>query len=101
MLSWIRSFLSHRSQQVLVEGCKSDSTAVTSGVPQGSVLWPLLFLAYINDLPDQVKSTSRLFADDSLLYKKIRSTSDAISLQEDLDKLQKWESDWMMSFNPS
>ena len=71
LLSWIESFLSERNQQVLVEGHSSQSTPVTSGVPQGSVLGPLLFLLYINDMPGKVASTSRLFADDSLLYRRI------------------------------
>ena len=102
VLHWIRSFLSCRSQQVVVEGHSSAPSPVTSGVPQGTVLGPLLFLLYINDLPQCVQSsTSRLFADDSLLYRKIRSEADSVALQEDLDRLQEWEQKWMMSFNPS
>ena len=85
----------------LSRGKQSSASSVTSGVPQGSVIGPLLFLIYINDLPEQVSSTTRLFADDSLLYRKIRSPADTKALQEDLDRLQKWELDWMMSFNPS
>ena len=100
-LQWIQSFLSDRSQQVLVEGQASDSSPVTSGVPQGTVLGPLLFLLYINDMPMKVSSTARLFADDSLLYWRIRSSQDSISLQEDLDRLQQWEKEWQMSFNPA
>ena len=91
---------SDRSQQVLVEGQASESSPVTSGVPQGTVLGPLLFL-YINDMPMKVSSTARLFADDSLLYRRIRSSQDSISLQEDLDRLQQWEKEWQMSFNPT
>ena len=71
-----------------------------SGVPQGTVLGPLLFLAYINDLPDCVTSTPRLFADDSALYRVIDSADDAKSLQADLDRLQLWEAKWSMEFNP-
>ncbi|XP_052224959.1 uncharacterized protein LOC127840589 [Dreissena polymorpha] len=66
-----------------------------------SVIGPLLFLLYINDLRLQTTSPTRLFADDSLLYRKIRCAQDAKALQEDLDRLQKWERDWLMSFNPS
>lgn len=84
-----------------MEGKSSDTAPVTSGVPQGSVIGPLLFLLYINDLPLQTTSPTRLFADDSLLYRKIRCAQDAKALQEDLDRLQKWERDWLMSFNPS
>ena len=61
----------------------------------------LLFLIYINDLPLKVSSTTRLFADNSLLYRRIKSTEDALVLQKDLDKLQEWERDWQMSFNAS
>jgi len=100
-LTWIRDFLSGRSQQVAVDGCLSTSAPVLSGVPQGSVLGPLLFLAYINDLPDAVHSTARLFADDTLLYRKIESIADTQVLQSDLASLENWEHDWQMSFNPS
>ena len=71
-----------------------------SGVPQDSVLGPCLFLAYINDLPDSIKSRARLFADDTIVYMKISSQSDAQTLQDDLLKLEQWESDWSMEFNP-
>jgi hypothetical protein len=63
-------------------------------VPQGTVLGPLLFLIYINDLPESLHSSAKLFADDSLLYRELNTTSDTNKLQEDLDKLQKWESKW-------
>ena len=99
-LSWIRDFLRDRSQQVVLEGSISATAKVTSGVPQGSVIGPLLFLIYINDLPDSVSQSTvtRLCADDCLLYRKIKSQADACKLQEDLDALQKWE-DWQMEFN--
>ena len=94
---WIKSFLSGRTQCVLVEGEKSSSIDVESGVPQGSVLGPSLFLFYINDMPDDIKSTVRLFADDTIVYLTVSSCDN--TLQEDLDKLAIWEVQWMMKFH--
>ena len=85
---------------MIVEGVASDPAPVTSGVPQGTVLGPLLFLIYINDLPSKVNSTARLFADDCLLYRHIKTNEDTTSLQDDLNNLQDWERDWQMHFNP-
>ena len=85
---------------MVLEGVHSKATEVTSGVPQGTVLGPLLFLVYINDMPEKISSTTRLFAHDSLVYRIIHSKEDQAILQEDLDKLQKWERDWLMQFNP-
>ena len=99
-LAWIQSFLAERYQKVVLDGKTSPSSPVTSGVPQGTVLGPLLFLIYINYLPSRVSSTLRLFADDCLLYRVISNQEDAASLQEDLDHLQEWERDWQMNFNP-
>ena len=67
VLSWIRAFLGSRALRVVIDGEESDSIPVTSGVPQGSVLGPILFLVYINDLPNEVRSQVRLFADDTAL----------------------------------
>ena len=97
-LLWIQDFLHSRSQVVVVEGEESERAPVTSGVPQGSVLGPALFLVYINDLPEKLHSTPRLFADDSLLYRVIESPADCDLLQEDLQTLEKWESEWSMEF---
>ena len=73
---------------------------MSSGVPPGSVLGPIHFLAYINDLPEQVRSRVRLFADDTAMYQAISSLSDANILQDDLSKLEQWEKSWDMNFNP-
>lgn len=85
--------------KTVVEGEKSDDVKVDSGVPQGTVLGPLMFLCHINDLPDTVKSQVRLFADDCLLYRTIKSQSDHEKLQQDLNNLQKWADTWGMRFN--
>jgi hypothetical protein len=96
---WIRNFLSNRKQTVVVEGETSDYINVESGIPQGSVLGPSLFL-YINDMPENIKSTVRLFADDTIVYLTITSDVDRLHLQEDLDRLAHWEQTWKMSFHP-
>ena len=98
-LKWIENFLSGRSQQVILNGQHSESYPVLSGVPQGSVLGLLLFLCYINDLPAQVKSSIKLYADDALVYQIIHSKTHQDKLQEDLCKLAQWAATWQMSFN--
>ena len=100
-LKWIEAFLTGRTQQVVVDGEMSDIAPVTSGVPQGSVLGPILFLTFINDMPETVSSRCRLFADDSIIYREVLTESDCVSLQEDLGKLEQWEKTWGMSFNPT
>ncbi|MCG7878558.1 MAG: reverse transcriptase family protein [Candidatus Thiodiazotropha endolucinida] len=100
-LRWIQAFLSNRRQKVVIDGEESDSVPVTSGVPQGSVLGPILFLAYINDLPQDIVSQVRLFADDTAVYLTLEDRSDSETLQRDLDRLQAWEKKWDMEFNPS
>ena len=97
---WIKDFLSGRQQAVVVNGEHSDLVPVKSGVPQGSVLGPCLFLAYINDLPANLKSKARLFADDTAVYNVVRNTDGRDQLQEDLDQLAIWEDRWLMSFHP-
>ena len=99
VLQWIKSFLSDRSQKVIIKGVPSDSLPVWSGVPQGSFLGPILFLIYINDLLEGIKSGGKLFADDSKLFKMIKSASDRDILQEDLMKLQEWSRKWLIEFN--
>lgn len=79
----------------------SSSVPVTSGVPQGSVLGPLLFLIFINDLPKRVSSKIRLFADDCVIYRKITNDADRHALQTDLEEVTTWCSSWLMSLNAS
>jgi len=99
--SWIESSLTNRSQFVVCEGKRCNPAKVTSGVPQGTVLGPLLFLLYVNDLPNKLKSSIRLLADDALLYGVVSSDVDSDQLQEDLKKLEVWQNKWQISFNPA
>ena len=101
ILRWIESFLTSRTQQVVLEGATSNQVHVTSGVPQGTVLGPLLFLIYINDFENNIDSQLRLFADDCLLYRVIKSARDCVNLQNDISQLCDWESTWQMTFNSS
>ncbi len=88
-----------RKQRVCLQHCHSQWSNVTSGVPQGSILGPLLFIIYINDIGSNIESKARLFADDCVLYREVRSTSDSKTLQNDLDKLAKWSNTWQLKFN--
>jgi len=92
ILTWIRSFLCSRQMIVAIDVELSDATEVDSGVPQGTVLGPLLFLLLINDLPTHVSSDTRvrLFADDCLIYRHITSPEDQNILQQDLISLELW-----------
>ena len=99
--SLICDFLSDRSQRVVLNGMESTWLPIESGVPQGSVLGPLLFLVYINDLTDNISSNMRLFADDSSLFIKVRDVEESqTQLMNDLDKITSWACQWKMEFNP-
>jgi hypothetical protein len=98
--NWIKDFLTDRTQSVVIDGVKSSPADVLSGVPQGTVLGPLLFLIYINDLPDKLQSKSRLFADDCLVYREISNPADTQVLEQDLKQLEVWQDKWLMQFNP-
>jgi hypothetical protein len=87
VVKWIRNFLQDRSQRVRVDGHLSEDVEVNSGVPQGSVLGPLLFLAYVNDIWRNIESSLRLFADDCIIYRRINNGNDIDKLQMDLSKL--------------
>ena len=102
LLGWIRSFLTGRKQRVRVGEDSSKWTQVTSGIPQGSVLGPTLFVLYINDLPDSIQnnSTAVMFADDTKLFARTDTSKDKEKIQEDLDCVCKWSSLWLFKFHP-
>ena len=97
--SWIANFLENREQSVKIGGSMSNRSPVTSGIPQGSVLGPILFLIYINDLPEIVNSAVKLFADDTKVYREIASNEDCDILQQDLNNLSRWTDTWLLRFN--
>jgi len=99
LLNWISSWHANRNQRVRFNGRLSRWHNVTSGVPQGSVLGPILFLISINDLHGGIVNCILKFADDTKVFAKISSAYDAISLQKDLDKLFQWAREWQMEFN--
>jgi len=100
ILDWVKAFLVDRRQRVAVNGFFSSWMDVLSGIPQGSVLGPLLFVLYINDLPDSIASSIFMFADDTKLYREIRGEDDLIILQSDLNELQRWSRMWLLQFHP-
>ena len=93
--------MDNRKQTVVINGINSDEVPVSSGVPQGSFLGPILFLANTNDLPEQVESRVRLFVDGTAMYLAISSTTEGQVLQTDLACLEQWEKMWDMQFHPS
>ena len=94
LLNWIQSFLTNRKQQVIINGSQSDESAMISGVPQGSILGPLLFLIYVNDIPGAIPSSSLLFADDTKLYRPISDYRSFQQLQDDIIILEHWSKLW-------
>ena len=100
VLNWIADFLHNRQQRVKIGDAQSSLADVTSGIPQGSVLGPVLFVLYINDLPDCVKNPVRLFADDTKIFTRSDKDDGTTTLQRDLDRLQDWSSEWLLLFHP-
>ena len=101
LLLLLKDFLKSRKQQVVLNGQHSSWRELNADVPQGSILGPLLFLVYINDLSNGLKSNPKLFADDTSLFSVIHDVnSSQIDLNEDLDKINNWAYQWKMSFNP-
>ncbi len=99
ILDWSENFLTGREQRVVVNGAKSSWSNVLSGVPQGSVLGPIYFILFINDMPDCVHNLIALFADDAKLFSSVRNATDQEHLQHDLHQLQRWAEEWQLRFN--
>ena len=90
VLNWVKNFLTNRKQRVVVNNKYSEWSIVTSGVPQGTILGPLLFLIFINNISDKLDCICRLYADDCIIYRPIDGAHDVVSLQMDLNKLHEW-----------
>ena len=105
LLKWFESYLSNRKQQVVVDGQTSSWCTIEAGVPQGSVLGPLLFLIYINDITMNIhsdKSNCLLYADDTSLFDIVESPNDsADKLNHDLEEMHSWAKTWLVTINPT
>ena len=101
LLSLLKNYLENREQRVVLNGQTSEWRKIMSGIPQGSVLRPLLFLIYINELPDGINSLCKIFADDTSLFSKVSDIhKSASNLNDDLEKISYWAYQWKMQFNP-
>ena len=104
LLLWIQDFICNRKQRVIVNGTYSQWYRVDSGIPQGSILGPLLFLIYINDLPNVTQNTDTrifLYADDAKIYRRITCVEDSQCLQRVIDKVKQWCDEWLLPLNVS
>ncbi|MES9994358.1 MAG: reverse transcriptase family protein [Candidatus Thiodiazotropha sp.] len=102
LLQWFTDYLANRKQRVVIPGASSNWSSVQAGVPQGSILGPLLFLLYINDIVENINSSIRLFADDTTLYIIVDNpVQAAYQLNSDLSKIHQWANQWLVTFNPS
>ena len=97
--TWIEDFLQARIQHVVINGVKSLAALVLSGIPQGSVLGPLLFICFINDMPEVIQAFIQMFADDTKLYMEVNGPEDQQALQKDLTALEDWANLWQLRFN--
>ena len=101
IINWIKAYLENRVQRVRVNSCFSNWANVVSGIPQGSILGPLLFIIYINELPNICDSHLFLYADDAKVYRQIFNSQDKENLQNDLIKLNSWADNWLIKLNIS
>ena len=101
LFNLLKSYLANRTQRVVLNGSESGWGIVESGVPQGSVLGPLLFLIYISDLENGIKSHIKIFADDTSLFTIVKDSDiSALELNQDLHLISQWAYQWKISFNP-
>ncbi len=100
ILKWIKSFLLDRRQKVRVNNALSDWTSVTSGIPQGSVLGPILFILFINDLPQAVNCGVEIYADDTKIFARASSKEEHDQLQRNIDEMYAWSELWQLTFHP-
>ena len=101
LFNLLEDYLSNRFQRVLLNGQESSWLPIKAGVPQGSILGPLLFLIYINDLPDGLNSIAKLFADDTSLFSIVQDPNESAKyLNLDLSVISQWAYQWKMLFNP-
>ena len=101
LLKLFQNYLNYRNQRVVLNGSSSEFSSIESGVPQGSILGPLLFLIYINDLEENIKSNIKIFADDTMLFSIVNDPHiSASELNHDLDVINKWAYQWKLEFNP-
>ena len=98
-MNWITDFLSRRQQRVVNKDSRSSWRPVKSGIPQGSVIGPVLFLIYNNTIPDKIASKLYLFADDAELYRQTEDKSDVTRIHEELQSLETWSGQSLLSFN--
>ena len=102
LVAWFSDYLCNRCQRVVLQGCQSNTKHLNAGVPQGSVLGPLLFLVYFNNIVENIESGINLFANDTSLSLVVRNPSDAgMTLQDDINKINNWEESWLVKLNPA
>ena len=101
LLGLLKNYLHNRHQRVVLDGTYSEYSRLDSGVPQGSVLGPLLFLIYINDLENNIQSNVKFYADDTMLYSIVHDpVNSAAELNRDLESIRQWAHQWKLEFNP-
>ena len=101
IINWTEAFLTDRKQKVAVNGKESKWHNVTSGIPPGLVIGPLLFVLYLNDPPEQTKSDTFLFTDNIKIFRTIIGKNDQGILQHDLNTLEQWSNKWLLKFHPN